>query len=105
MSTHNTEDMLKHIKIYILVFFALAVLTVVTVWASYIHVAEWLHVTIAMAIASVKGGLVVAYFMHLISEKKLIYAILILTAFFFIFMLIVTLMADTTIAPLVPDFW
>jgi len=105
MSTHNTEDMLKHIKIYIVIFFALAVLTVVTVWASYIHVSEWLHVTIAMSIASVKGGLVVAYFMHLISEKKLIYAVLILTAFFFIFMLIVTMTASETMGPLVPDFW
>lgn len=105
MTTEHTEDMLKHIRIYIVIFFALAFLTAVTVWASYLHVAEWLHLTIALSIASIKGGLVVAYFMHLISEKKLIYSILTLTAFFFIFMLIVTFMADTTISPLVPAFW
>lgn len=102
--SHNTEEMLKHIKIYIFVFVALAVLTVLTVWASYIHVSPALHVTIAMAIATVKGGLVVAYFMHMVSEKKLIYSVCLLTVFFFIFMLLVTYFADTTMAPLVPDF-
>ncbi len=103
--SHNPEEMLKHIKIYVVVFLALAVLTVVTVWASYIHVSPALHVTIAMAIATVKGGLVVAYFMHMISEKKLIYTVCLLTAFFFIFMLLVTFFADTTKGPLVPDFF
>lgn len=103
--SHNTEEMLKHIKIYIFVFVALAVLTVLTVWASYIHVSPALHVTIAMAIATVKGGLVVAYFMHMVSEKKLIYSVCLLTAFFFIFMLLVTYFADTTMAPLAPDLF
>lgn len=106
MTTHqSTEEMLKHIRIYVVVFLSLAVLTGVTVWASYIHVAEWAHLTIALAIATVKGGLVVAFFMHLISEKKLIYSVCTLTLFFFVFMVIVTLMSDTTIGPLVPDFW
>ena len=37
---------------------------------------------VALAIASVKGFLVAGYFMHLLSEKKLIYAVLLLTLFF-----------------------
>jgi cytochrome c oxidase subunit 4 len=106
MTTHeHTEDMLKHIKIYLVVFLALSVLTGVTVWASYVHVAMWLHLTIALSIATVKGGLVMAFFMHLISEKKLIYSVCILTGFFFLVMVIITLMSDTTMAPTVPDFW
>ena len=105
-TTHeHTEEMLKHVKIYLVVFLALAVLTAVTVWASYVHVAKWLHLTIALSIATVKGGLVVAFFMHLISERKLIYSVCILTGFFFLVMVIITFMSDTTVAPLVPDFW
>lgn len=104
MTEHSTEEMLEHIKVYIIVFFALAVLTVVTVWASYIHVARSLHVLIALAIATAKGSLVVAYFMHLINEKKLIYFVLILTGFFFVFMMLVTTFSNQTIGPLVPNF-
>ena len=37
----------------------------------------------ALFIACVKGFLVAGYFMHLISEKKMIYGILMATVFFF----------------------
>ncbi len=36
-------------------------------------------VTVAILVATIKGSLVACYFMHLISEKKLIYAVLALT--------------------------
>ena len=36
--------------------------------------------TVALLVATIKGSLVACYFMHLISEKKLIYAVLALTA-------------------------
>ncbi len=42
-----------------------------------------LTVAIALFIACVKGFLVAGYFMHLISEKKMIYGILLATVFFF----------------------
>jgi cytochrome c oxidase subunit 4 len=42
-------------------------------------------VTVALLVATIKGTLVACYFMHLISEKKLIYAVMALTvAFFFV---------------------
>jgi caa(3)-type oxidase subunit IV len=44
-------------------------------------------VTVALLVATVKGTLVACYFMHLIAEKKLIYAVLVLTALFFIALL------------------
>ena len=44
-------------------------------------------VTLALLVASIKGSLVACYFMHLISEKKLIYAVLALTVAFFIVLL------------------
>jgi len=40
-----------------------------------------------LIIASIKAAMVAAVFMHLISERKVIYAVLILTALFFIILL------------------
>jgi cytochrome c oxidase subunit 4 len=40
-------------------------------------------VTLALVVATVKGTLVACYFMHLVSERKLIYAVLALTVVFF----------------------
>ena len=44
--------------------------------------------TVALLVALVKGSLVACYFMHLISEKKLIYAVLVLTVAFFVALLL-----------------
>jgi cytochrome c oxidase subunit 4 len=63
------------------------VLTVVTVAISRFHLPVHQAVTIALIVATIKGSLVACYFMHLISEKKLIYAVLALTAVFFIALL------------------
>jgi len=71
-------------KVYISVFFGLAVLTIVTVVACYkfklpVHTA----IAVALVIASIKGFLVAGFFMHLLSERKVIYGVLLLTVFFF----------------------
>lgn len=80
-------DIQKHVAVYMKVFGALAVLTMVTVGVSYVHLGVAGNVALAMVIALVKGSLVCCYFMHLIDERKLIYWILILTvAFFFVLM-------------------
>jgi len=96
MDQEHMEDMLKHVKIYVLVFVALAVLTLVTVWASYLHVSKPMHISIALFIAFVKGGLVAAFFMHLISEKKSIHGFLIFTVLFFLVLLLLTLFTDVS---------
>ena len=86
----SAEEIRKHVRVYILVFAALAVLTVVTVGVSYIQI-ESVAVTvlIALFIASIKGGLVAGYFMHLVSEKRIIFWVLALTvAFFAVLMLL-----------------
>jgi cytochrome c oxidase subunit 4 len=82
-------DIKKHVRVYITVFAALAVLTIVTVAVAYLHLSFVPAVTLALLIASVKGGLVAAYFMHLVSEKKVIYWILIVTVVFFAAMFII----------------
>ena len=51
---------------------------------SYLHLPVPIAVTLALLVATVKGSLVACYFMHLISEKKLILAVLVLTALFFV---------------------
>jgi cytochrome c oxidase subunit 4 len=76
---HHALDLQKHVKIYILVFAALAFLTVVTVLVSYLRHNLAVGITIALFIATVKGSLVACYFMHLISERKMIYTILLFT--------------------------
>jgi len=82
-SSDHAVDIDRHVKVYITVFVALMVLTIVTVAISYLHLAVPLAVTVALFVATVKGTLVAAYFMHLVSEKKLIYAVLALTVVFF----------------------
>ena len=81
---HHTEDFSHHIRRYLLVFFALIIGTAFTVWASYIHFgSREINVAVALIIACVKAFLVAGFFMHLISERKMIYYVLAFTAFFF----------------------
>ncbi|HST08528.1 MAG TPA: cytochrome C oxidase subunit IV family protein [Gemmatimonadaceae bacterium] len=87
MSDHLAADIDRHVRIYITVFVVLMVLTIVTVLISRIHLPIHTAVTVALLVALVKGSLVACYFMHLISEKKLIYAVLVLTTAFFIALL------------------
>ena len=87
ITSDHAVDIDKHVRIYITVFVALMVLTVVTVAISYLDLSTPIAVTVALIVALVKGSLVACYFMHLISEKKLIYAVLALTAAFFIALL------------------
>jgi cytochrome c oxidase subunit 4 len=84
MTTDHAADIDRHVKVYITVFVALMVLTIVTVAISRLHLSVPVAVTVALLVATVKGSLVACYFMHLISEKKLIYAVLGLTVAFFV---------------------
>ncbi len=82
MSAHSPEALQKQVKIYRAVAAALIVGTVVTVLAAGVHLGIVIGITVALIIAAVKGSLVAGYFMHLFSEKKLIYGVLALTAVF-----------------------
>ena len=87
LTSDHAADIDKHVRVYITVFVALMVLTVITVAVSYVHLPLAMAVTVALLVATVKGSLVACYFMHLISEKKLIIAVLVLTAVFFLALL------------------
>ncbi|MFQ5798151.1 MAG: cytochrome C oxidase subunit IV family protein [Bacteroidota bacterium] len=83
MKSETAEDIRKHVRVYITVFVALAALTLITVSASTLEVSTGVHIAIALVIAAVKGSLVASYFMHLISERKVIFGVLIFTVIFF----------------------
>jgi cytochrome c oxidase subunit 4 len=87
MTSDHAADIDRHVRVYITVFVALMVLTIVTVAVSRVHLSVPIAVTIALIVATIKGSLVACYFMHLISEKKVIYAVLVLTAVFFVALL------------------
>ena len=84
LTSDHAVDIDKHVRVYITVFVALMALTIVTVAVSRFHLPVPIAVTVALVVALIKGSLVACYFMHLVSEKKLIYAVLALTAFFFV---------------------
>jgi len=97
MSDHSVGheiDIDKHVRTYVLVFVALMALTLVTVGISYLHLATGPAVALALLVACIKGSLVAGYFMHLISEKKLIVLVLILTVLFFFFVLLVPMITE-----------
>jgi len=92
--TAHAHDISKHIKVYVGVFVALLVGTVLTVSMYYCHFdSVAVTITIALFIATVKASLVAGFFMHLISEKKAVYAILVATVFFFVGMMFLTVWA------------
>ena len=80
---HDPAEIDRHVKVYITVFVALMALTLITVAVSYLHLSTPMAITVALFVATIKGSLVACYFMHLISEKRLIYAVLIITVFMF----------------------
>jgi cytochrome c oxidase subunit 4 len=76
---HDPADIDRHVRVYITVFVALMALTIITVAISYLDLPTPVAITVALVVATIKGGLVACYFMHLISERRLIYAVLVIT--------------------------
>jgi cytochrome c oxidase subunit IV len=93
MELTHAEDIKKHVRVYITVFVTLLALTIITVTISYFNLSVVPAIIAALIIASVKGSLVASYFMHLISEKKIIYAALGLTVVFFLVLIFIPLLA------------
>ena len=89
MGDHHDID--RHVRTYILVFVTLMALTIVTVAISRLHLPVHTAIAVALVVATIKGGLVASYFMHLISERKLIYWVLGFTVAFFFAVLLLPL--------------
>jgi cytochrome c oxidase subunit IV len=84
---HDPAEIDRQVRIYIIVFVSLMALTIITVAISYLHLPMAMAITVALFVAAVKGSLVACYFMHLISERKLIYTVLAITVIKFIALL------------------
>src|SRR5260370_41515534 len=85
---HTPEEIRREMRVSLSVFGALLVLTAATVGACYglklpVHYA----IMIALAIAVCKGFLVAGFFMHLLTEEKVVYGVLALTISFFAILL------------------
>lgn len=64
-------DISKHIKVYLMVFAALALGTIITVVAANVDFGGHLNVIVALLIASIKATLVALIFMHLKWDKSI----------------------------------
>lgn len=84
MSSSDVESIRKQTRAYIGVFIALMIGTILTVAVAYFHLPVVLAIVVALVIASFKGSLVAAFFMHLAHERKVIYWLLLLTVVFFL---------------------
>ncbi len=89
--SHSPEEVAKHKRVYIAVFIALLVGTIITVGLNLVHFdSKAVTIAIALFVASIKAALVACYFMHLISEKKMIYIILGFTTILAIALMVLT---------------
>jgi len=102
MSASDVEHIKQHVRVYVAVFATLAVLTGVTVAISYLHLPTGLAIAVAMVVATVKASLVAGYFMHLLSEEKVILWLLVLCAAFLVFLFALPLGTETGNGPLWP---
>jgi cytochrome c oxidase subunit 4 len=91
MTTQAQEDFTHHVRRYLYVFYALLFGTLITVGASYIPFGNHaFNIAVALFIACSKAFQVAGYFMHLISERKMIYGLLAFTVFFFVGLMVLT---------------
>ena len=89
-------DVDHHVRAALLVFLSLLVLTGFTVAAWTLHLPTRSAIALALLIAVVKGSLVAGWFMHLVSERRLIYWVLALTAAFFVPLLLLPVLTSSS---------
>jgi cytochrome c oxidase subunit 4 len=88
----DSDAITKSIRRYMVVGSLLLVFTGVTVAANQFHFAVPVAIAVALVIATMKGSMVAAVFMHLNHEKKWIYGALLLTVVFFFVLLFLPLL-------------
>lgn len=85
----DSEAIRKHVRTYWMIGAALFVFTVITVAVNQVHLAVPLAIALALIIATMKGSMVAAVFMHLNHERMWIYAALVLTVIGFAILMLV----------------
>jgi cytochrome c oxidase subunit 4 len=84
----------KQVRTYMMIGAALFVFTVITVAVNQIHLSVPLAITVALIVATIKGSMVAAVFMHLSHERMWIYGALILTVIGFLILMTVPMFTD-----------
>jgi caa(3)-type oxidase subunit IV len=90
----DPEAIRKTVRTYWMIGAALFVFTVITVAVNQIHLAVPLAITVALIVATIKGSMVAAVFMHLNHERQWIYAALILTVIGFLILMTVPIFTN-----------
>ena len=82
VGAHGAEhDTASEIRVYLMIFGALALLTLATVGVAYMQLPHAASIVIALLIAFAKVFLIAAFFMHLLHEGRLINWSLAVTVF------------------------
>ncbi len=95
MANHSEHDYVGHIipaKFYVLIWAILMVLTGTTVYAATVELGVF-NIVVALLIATIKGTLVVLFFMHLRYSTKLTMVTLV-ASLFWLFILFSLTMTD-----------
>ena len=98
-TTHHEEHHGPTVKMYFAIFFALAVLTVVTVLAARFDFAPmmgaemggFVNNVVALGIAVTKASLVVLFFMHVKYESKLVGLAVVASVIWLAFLVLITI--------------
>ena len=99
-TTHHEEHHGPTVKMYVGIFFALAILTVATVLAAKVDFAqvlnsprygEFVNNAVALGIAMTKASLVVLFFMHVKYESKLVGLAVVASVIWLAFLILITI--------------
>jgi heme/copper-type cytochrome/quinol oxidase subunit 4 len=83
MSSNDVESIKKETRGYLVIFAGLLSLSLTAVAISYLKLPLAIAIALTLVIASIQVFLAAGYFMHLISEKRImLYVVLILTVIF-----------------------
>ncbi len=93
-AVHHAADIDRQVRGYMEVFITLLALTAITVGVSYLHLEVHEAVAVALAIACFKASLVMLFFMHLISERQVIFVILAFTVSFFLALMFLPILTN-----------
>jgi caa(3)-type oxidase subunit IV len=88
--------------VYVGILVALVLLTLLTVAVSFANLSASEHFIIGVSIGIVKASLVGLFFMHLIRSPPATWAVVVVTLFWFVVVLIVLIFSDYATRPSIP---
>ena len=92
MASEEHRQHVIPIAVYVGIWATLMFLTALTTGVSFIELGDW-NIVLALVIATIKGTLVVLFFMHLFYSSKLT-KVTVIAALFFLFLLLSLSMTD-----------